>query len=248
MDYKTNYLKEEYLMMSKPKKCKCCQVEFTPFKSTQKFIDISHEKNWLNNTEEGKKELVKRTEKYLADIEKKRLRQTEKNKSAIEWQQKANDNWLKFKREQKKETRSYQQELILTKNVFQSWIRLRDKYRYECISCRKKLAANERVNASHYFKAELFSGVIFHPFNLWKSCITCNMFNDGNLAQYTPYLIEEIGQIQFDRLKLIANKTKEFTYDRTWLIDFRKKVNKLIKLDNTYSQEIIKELEKIGLH
>lgn len=72
--------------MSKPKKCKCCGVEFTPFKSTQKFIDVHHEKNWLNNTEEGKKELVKRTEKYLADIEKKRLRQAEKNKSAIEWQ------------------------------------------------------------------------------------------------------------------------------------------------------------------
>jgi hypothetical protein len=231
--------------MAKSKICNCgCGAEFVPAKLGQKQVNQSHYITWLIHTPEGQKKQAEAKEKAKKIIEKKEA----KNKSAIEWQQKANDNWLKFKREQKKETRSYQQELILTKNVFQSWIRLRDKYRDECISCRKKLAANERVNASHYFKAELFSGVIFHPFNLWKSCITCNMFNDGNLAQYTPYLIEEIGQIQFDRLKLIANKTKEFTYDRTWLIDFRKKVNKLIKLDNTYSQEIIKELEKIGLH
>jgi hypothetical protein len=231
--------------MAKIKICNCgCGAEFIPTKLGQKQVNQSHYITWLINTPEGQKKQAEAKEKAKKIIAKKEA----KNKSAIEWQQKANDNWLKFKREQKKETRSYQQELILTKNVFQSWIRLRDKYRDECISCRKKLAANEKVNASHYFKAELFSGVIFHPFNLWKSCITCNMFNDGNLAQYTPYLIEEIGQIQFDRLKLIANKTKEFTYDRTWLIDFRKKVNKLIKLDNTYSQEIIKELEKIGLH
>jgi hypothetical protein len=231
--------------MAKSKICNCgCGTEFIPTKLGQKQVSQSHYITWLIHTQEGQKKQAEAKEKAKKIIAKKEA----KNKSAIEWQQKANDNWLKFKREQKKETRSYQQELILTKNVFQSWIRLRDKYRDECISCRKKLAANERVNASHYFKAELFSGVIFHPFNLWKSCITCNMFNDGNLAQYTPYLIEEIGQIQFDRLKLIANKTKEFTYDRTWLIDFRKKVNKLIKLDNTYSQEIIKELEKIGLH
>jgi hypothetical protein len=231
--------------MAKSKICNCgCGTEFVPSKLGQKQVSQSHYITWLIHTQEGQKKQAEAKEKAKKIIEKKEA----KNKSAIEWQQKANDNWLKFKREQKKETRSYQQELILTKNVFQSWIRLRDKYRDECISCRKKLAANERVNASHYFKAELFSGVIFHPFNLWKSCITCNMFNDGNLAQYTPYLIEEIGQIQFDRLTLIANKTKEFTYDRTWLIDFRKKVNKLIKLDNTYSQEIIKELEKIGLH
>jgi len=231
--------------MAKSKICNCgCGAEFIPTKIGQKQLSQSHYITWLINTPEGQKKQAEAKEKAKKIIEKKEA----KNKSAIDWQQKANDNWPKFKREQKKETRSYQQELILTKNVFQSWIRLRDKYRDECISCRKKLAANERVNASHYFKAELFSGVIFHPFNLWKSCITCNMFNDGNLAQYTPYLIEEIGQIQFDRLKLIANKTKEFTYDRTWLIDFRKKVNKLIKLDNTYSQEIIKELEKIGLH
>jgi hypothetical protein len=231
--------------MAKIKICNCgCGAEFVPTKLGQKQVNQSHYITWLIHTPEGQKKQAEAKDKAKKIIEKKEA----KNKSAIEWQQKANDNWLKFKREQKKETRSYQQELILTKNVFQSWIRLRDKYRDECISCRKKLTANERVNASHYFKAELFSGVIFHPFNLWKSCITCNMFNDGNLAQYTPYLIEEIGQIQFDRLKLIANKTKEFTYDRTWLIDFRKKVNKLIKLDNTYSQEIIKELEKIGLH
>ena len=233
--------------MSKPKKCKCCQVEFTPFKSTQKFIDVSHEKNWLNNTEEGKKELVKRTEKYLADIEKKRLKQAEKNKSAIEWQQKANANWKKFKIEQKKENLTYQQELILTKNVFQKWIRLRDTHRKTCISCRKNLSDKERINASHFYKAELFSGVIFYPFNLWKSCITCNMFNDGNLAEYTPNLIAEIGQNEFDTLTELAMRTKQFSYERAWLVSFRKYVNQLIKKQDYNNAKIFLMLKEIGL-
>jgi hypothetical protein len=230
--------------MAKSKICNCgCGAEFIPTKIGQKQLSQSHYITWLINTPEGQKKQAEAKEKAKKIIEKKEA----KNKSAIDWQQKANDNWPKFKREQKKETRSYQQELILTKNVFQSWIRLRDKYRDECISCRKKLAANERVNASHYFKAELFSGVIFHPFNLWKSCITCNMFNDGNLAEYTPNLIAEIGQNEFDTLTELAMRTKQFSYERAWLVSFRKYVNQLIKKQDYNNAKIFLMLKEIVL-
>ncbi len=235
--------------MSKPKKCKCCQVEFTPFKSTQKFIDVSHEKNWLNNTEEGKKELVKRTEKYLADIEKKRLRQAEKNKSAIEWQQKANANWKKFKAEQNSELRSYQANIVLTKKVVQKWASLRDIYHdYDfCIACLKPFFKGERTNSSHFFKAELYSGTIFHPHNLNISCVTCNQYNDGNLAQYRPNLIDKISGSEFEHLEKLAFSNREFKYEISWLKKLRESVNVLIKKQEFNNDYIFELLQEIGL-
>jgi hypothetical protein len=235
--------------MSKPKKCKCCQVEFTPFKSTQKFIDVSHEKNWLNNTEEGKKELVKRTEKYLADIEKKRLRQAEKNKSAIEWQQKANANWKKFKAEQNSELRSYQANIVLTKKVVQKWASLRDIYHdYDfCIACSKPFFKGERTNSSHFFKAELYSGTIFHPHNLNISCVTCNQYNDGNLAQYRPNLIDKISGSEFEHLEKLAFSNREFKYEISWLKKLRESVNVLIKKQEFDNDFIFELLQEIGL-
>jgi hypothetical protein len=235
--------------MSKPKKCKCCQVEFTPFKSTQKFIDVSHEKNWLNSTEEGKKELVKRTEKYLADIEKKRLRQAEKNKSAIEWQQKANANWKKFKIEQNSELRSYQANIVLTKKVVQKWASLRDIYHdYDfCIACLKPFFKSERTNSSHFFKAELYSGTIFHPHNLNISCVTCNQYNDGNLAQYRPNLIDKISGSEFEHLEKLAFSNREFKYEISWLKKLRESVNVLIKKQEFNNDFIFELLQEIGL-
>jgi hypothetical protein len=192
-------------------------------------------------SESCKVEFFELTIKKLAE------KRAKKNKDAIEWQKKANENWKKFKVEQKKETRTYQQELILTKNVFQKWIRLRDNHRINCISCRKLLAETERINASHFYKAELFSGVIFHPFNLWKSCITCNMFNDGNLAEYAPNLILEIGQNDFDKLTELAMRTKQFTYERAWLINFRNYVNQLIKKKDYNNAKIFLMLKEINI-
>jgi hypothetical protein len=180
-------------------------------------------------------------------IKKAQEKSDKKNKSAIEWQKKANENWKKFKVELKKENLTYQQQLILTKNVFQKWIRLRDSQRTNCISCRKPLAETERINASHFYKAELFSGVIFHPFNLWKSCITCNMFNDGNLAEYAPNLILEIGQNEFDKLTELAMRTKQFNYERAWLIEFRKYINQLIKSKLFDNNLVLEKLKLINI-
>lgn len=228
----------------KPKKCLCgCGELFTPYQLGQKFVSQSHYINWLLNTEAGQEESNRAKEKARKQIAKKE----EKNKSVIEWQRKANENWKKFKTEQKKENLTYQQELILTKNVLQKWIRLRDSGRKTCISCRKPLFDGERINASHYYKAELFSGVIFHPYNLWKSCVTCNMFNDGNLAEYTPNLIAEIGENEFNKLTELAKGTKQFTYERSWLINFRKYVNQLIKKQDYNNAKIFLMLREINL-
>ena len=209
--------------MTKPKKCKCCGVEFTPFKSTQKFIDVSHEKNWLNNTEEGKKELVKRTEKYLADIEKKRLRQAEKNKSAIEWQQKANANWKKFKVQEKKKLVDYEG---AAKKEIQKWVRHRDKD-LPCISCGVK--DTDLWDGGHYKKAEIYSGLIFNENNIHRQCRKCNRYLGGNEANFRNGLVERYGIDYVVELELKANELRNYKYTNEELIEIRKKYSLLNK-------------------
>jgi hypothetical protein len=86
--------------MAKIKICNCgCGTEFIPAKLGQKQVNQSHYITWLIHTPEGQKKQAEAKEKAKKIIANKEA----KNKSAIEWQQKANDNWLKFKREQKKE-------------------------------------------------------------------------------------------------------------------------------------------------
>ena len=232
--------------MAKLKICNCgCGTEFIPTKLGQKQVSQSHYITWLINTPEGQKKQAEAKEKAKKIIEKKEA----KNKSAIEWQQKANDNWLKFKREQKKETRSYQQELILTKKPFQRWCVLRDKANNinTCISCEKPFN-NNKIDGGHHFKCEIFSGVIFHPFNVSAECVNCNQYNDGNLAQYTPNLIKKIGLDNFNNLKKLSLDYKVFSYPINWLREFRAIVEKKIRNNDFDNNSILDKLAELKIN
>jgi hypothetical protein len=239
--------------MAKSKICNCgCGTEFVPTKLGQKQVNQSHYITWLINTLEGQKkqaEAKEKAKKIIAKAEKKRLRQAEKNKSAIEWQQKANANWKKFKAEQNSELRSYQANIVLTKKVVQKWASLRDIYHdYDfCIACSKPFFKGERTNSSHFFKAELYSGTIFHPHNLNISCVTCNQYNDGNLAQYRPNLIDKISGSEFEHLEKLAFSNREFKYEISWLKKLRESVNVLIKKQEFDNDFIFELLQEIGL-
>ena len=177
-------------------------------------------------------------------------KRAKKNKSAIEWQKKANENWKKFKVEQKTENRSYQANIVLTKKDVQKWSSLRDVAMgiNTCIACQKTFFKGERTNASHHFKAELYSGTIFNPHNLNISCVTCNQYNDGNLAEYTPNLIDKIGIEQFTHLKQLAFSNREFRYDVEWLKELRSKTNQWIKSNNFDNSNLFEMLKEIDLY
>jgi hypothetical protein len=67
------------------------------------------------------------------------------------------------------------------KKSFQKYVRLRDKD-LPCISCNEMV--KDLWDGGHYFKAELFSGLIFNEKNCHKQCRKCNRFLGGNEIQY----------------------------------------------------------------
>jgi hypothetical protein len=102
------------------------------------------------------------------------------------------------------------------KLVFQKWVRMRDANE-ACISCGVTQAT--QWDGSHYFKAEIFSGVIFDEDNVHKSCSYCNCHLDGNLANYRIGLVKKIGEERIKALEERANLTRQYKYTREQLLE-----------------------------
>ena len=109
------------------------------------------------------------------------------------------------------------------------YVRLRD-YRDGCISCEKPYTWPGQWHASHFRSRGAASGLRFHLWNIHKSCSQCNNYASGNIAEYTPRLIEKIGQDKVDWLKA-QNQVRK--YDRDYLerlrAIFAKKARRLKK-------------------
>lgn len=116
------------------------------------------------------------------------------------------------------------------RRYFQQYIRLRDE-NLPCISCGKDKAA--QWDGSHFFKAEVFTGLIFDEENCHKSCSYCNAYLDGNLIQYREALVKKIGRLNVELLEARANHSRL----TKWLI------SELIEIAETYKQKI-KNLKK----
>ena len=194
------------------RKCLYCGVEFMPRNSKQVvcsyFCDL---------------ELMKKQSKakYEAELEKLRYA-TKKDKSRLKREENAKFKQLKDKVKQD----SYQKRLILAKNVFQAWIRQRDKY-LPCISCGIKEAT---WNAGHYKKAEIYSGVIFDEINANKQCVYCNKWLDGNLDKYREGLVKKYGEEVVKDLEKRADESRQYKYTDGELKAIKKKYK--IDLDN----------------
>jgi hypothetical protein len=128
-----------------------------------------------------------------------------------------------LKSEAKEKLETYSQKVNKVKVIFQKWIRERDKD-LPCISCGTTKAS--MWHASHFKKAETFSGVIFHELNTWKSCSKCNVFLNGNELKYRENLVKKIGVEQVEALEDLANetRTKKWTIEELQLIKTKYKI------------------------
>lgn len=104
-----------------------------------------------------------------------------------ESEQKYNDTIRKFKSNLKTLT-EFEAE---ARKVFQAWVRERDKLE-SCISCNKQFCDNWQ--GGHWWKAEIYSGLIFNEYNCNKQCHKCNHFLNGNESEYRLGLIKKIGE------------------------------------------------------
>jgi hypothetical protein len=112
------------------------------------------------------------------------------------------------------------------KKSFQKWIRMRDEHR-ECISC--GVGDNNLWDGGHYFKAELFSGLIFNENNCHKQCRKCNRFLNGNEIQYRFGLIARYGIEFVENLESISNENRVYKYSKDELIEIKKTYDLKIK-------------------
>lgn len=164
----------------------------------QCFID------WLYNTPEGKETLSKTLK-------------TARNKMTKE---KASRN-----REWREKNKSIQKLIQEARKPFQAWIRMRDANK-PCISCGS--IDSDIYDAGHFYKAEIYSGLIFDEDNVHKQCRKCNTYLDGNDNEYRKGLINRFGNdfvLALDK-KAIESRSKK--YERDELIQIKNKYQTLI--------------------
>ena len=117
--------------------------------------------------------------------------------------------------------------------VFNQRVRLRDK-RLGCGSCDKPFDWDGQWHAGHYHSRGSSSFLRFNLWNVHKQCSVCNNHLSGNIGEYTPRLIEKIGQEKFDWLLRHKYETKSF--DIEWIKRAIKICRKAVK----------RELKKAG--
>jgi len=94
------------------------------------------------------------------------------------------------------------------------YVRLRDA-NDDCASCDKTKDWHGQWHAGHYFSRGHSSSLRFNLWNIHKQCSVCNNYLSGNIGEYTPKLIDKIGQEKFDYL--VANKSNVASYDIDWI-------------------------------
>jgi len=73
-------------------------------------------------------------------------------------------------------------------DIFNAWIRNRDKD-FVCISCGSGID-----HAGHYFSAGHYSSLRFNEINVNGQCLRCNNYLHGNLIRYRQGLISKYGE------------------------------------------------------
>ena len=128
------------------------------------------------------------------------------------------EQWQKEKKVLKEKLKTLGQYELEARQVFQKWIRERDKD-LPCISCGCITA--KQWDGGHYLKAELFSGLIFNENNCHKQCSTCNDYKSGNELEYRDGLIKRFGIELVNNLEATKNQFRNYKYTKQELIEIK---------------------------
>ena len=126
-------------------------------------------------------------------------------------------------KKQKEDLLTVSDYLKLAQQVFNKWVRLRDKDQ-GCISCGKEI--NGVRHASHYLSSGGHSAVRFHTDNVWVSCYKCNVMLSGNGIEYRMRLIKKIGVERVEWLEENGHEVKRWTKDelKEIIAEYKKKI------------------------
>lgn len=134
--------------------------------------------------------------------------------------------WKAKKAKLKKELLTVQDYIKLAQQVFNSYIRERDKNK-PCISCNKPLG--KKFDAGHFYNANNHWNVRFDENNVHGQCVYCNQHLHGNLIEYGVNLEKKIGIDEFAVLRHNAYETRKFTINELQnIIEYYKRLKKNI--------------------
>ena len=122
----------------------------------------------------------------------------------------AENKWKQEKKVLKEKVKTITQLRNEVRVVFQKYIRMRDANEC-CISC--GASVSKIWDASHFYPATPFTGLIFDEQNVHKSCRYCNTYLHGNLIAYGLGLIKRYGieyKLQLDN-KALQGRYKKYT-------------------------------------
>lgn len=128
-------------------------------------------------------------------------------KCAIEYNKANADKvWQKEKKVIKDALMSLSDWEFLARQWFQKWIRIVRDINRPCLSCGSENAT--KWDASHYFSANQYSGLIFDEMNVHKCCVFCNQHLHGNLIEYRKGLIKRYGLEYVNELEAKAETSR----------------------------------------
>ena len=136
------------------------------------------------------------------------------------------DNNKAFKNDLREKLKTLGDYKAEARKSFQKWIRLRDNDK-PCISCNSTTA--ELYDGGHFYKAEVYSGLIFNENNCHKQCRKCNRFMNGNELNYRKGLINRYGIDFVTELDNIADENRVKKYTKEELITIKKQYDERIK-------------------
>lgn len=80
----------------------------------------------------------------------------------------------------------------------------------KCYTCDTPIPDIRDRHAGHYWTKGGHPATCFDFDNLRVQCVSCNLWNSGNLAEYATRLIRELGQEKYDNLYTKAHQTKKW--------------------------------------
>ena len=175
------------------RRCKICREWFMPEKDFEKWCSQAHKE------ELAIKLYRKQNEARQAKLKKEQQAKEREKKDKLKIRKLAVKPLSYFKQQ--------------AQTAFNAYIRERDKDE-PCISCGRHHEG--QYHAGHYRTTGANPELRFDEDNVSKQCAPCNDHLSGNIENYTPRLIEKIGQERFDRLMGVHElpKWKREDYER----------------------------------
>lgn len=193
------------------RKCLICRAWFHPKYDNIEWCCPEH------GLELSQRRREKAAEKALAKLKKERRQQEREAKDRLKIRKLAVKPLSYFAKQ--------------AQTAFNAYIRERDKD-LPCISCGRHHAG--QYHAGHYRTTGANPELRFDEDNTNKQCAPCNNHLSGNIENYTPRLIEKIGQDRFDRLMSVHElpKWKREDYERI-RDEYRRKLKELKSCSQT---------------